>query len=88
MRRSYGKDVAGLVASLARSDARVRGRAVAERSGFEPEVGFNPHTALAMRRFRPLSHLSAVVWRGEGSHTGRIPPRSPQRDDEQPWVRA
>jgi hypothetical protein len=34
--------------------------AVAERSGFEPEVGFDPHTALAMRRFRPLSHLSAV----------------------------
>ncbi len=33
---------------------------VAERSGFEPEDGSDPVTALAMRRFRPLSHLSAL----------------------------
>src|SRR5467141_663820 len=30
----------------------------AERAGFEPAVGFNPHAALAKRCYRPLSHLS------------------------------
>jgi hypothetical protein len=30
----------------------------AERTGFEPAVGFDPYTGLANRRFRPLSHLS------------------------------
>ena len=30
----------------------------AERTGFEPAVGFDPYTDLANRRFRPLSHLS------------------------------
>ena len=30
----------------------------AERSGFEPEMPFARHTGLAIRRFRPLSHLS------------------------------
>jgi hypothetical protein len=31
----------------------------AERAGFEPAVGFDPHAALAKRCFRPLSHLSS-----------------------------
>lgn len=35
-----------------------RGSLGAERTGFEPVVEFNPHTGLANRRFRPLSHLS------------------------------
>src|SRR5687767_2507686 len=35
-------------------------RLEAERTGFEPAVGFDPYTGLANRRFRPLSHLS---WR-------------------------
>ncbi len=54
--------------------------AVAERSGFEPEVGFDPHTALAMRRFRPLSHLSAgdrggtLARPGGGRHDRRRAP--------------
>jgi hypothetical protein len=30
----------------------------AERSGFEPEMPVSRHTGLAIRRFRPLSHLS------------------------------
>src|SRR4051812_32993885 len=30
----------------------------AERTGFEPAVGFDPYICLANRRFRPLSHLS------------------------------
>src|SRR5262249_24106359 len=30
----------------------------AERTGFEPVVEFYPHTGLANRRYRPLSHLS------------------------------
>lgn len=32
---------------------------MAERGGFEPPVGFYTYNALAKRRFRPLSHLSA-----------------------------
>ena len=60
-----------------RLGARFRGWCVAERSGFEPEVGFDPHTALAMRRFRPLSHLSAVGWTGEGIGRRGRAPRSP-----------
>ena len=32
----------------------------AERSGFEPEMPVSRHTGLAIRRFRPLSHLSGV----------------------------
>jgi hypothetical protein len=38
--------------------ASVPGRA--ERTGFEPAVGFNPYTGLANRRYRPLSHLSKI----------------------------
>src|SRR5262249_39674981 len=33
----------------------------AERTGFEPVVEFYPHTGLANRRYRPLSHLSKVL---------------------------
>ena len=50
--------------------------AVAERSGFEPENQFDPVTALAMRRFRPLSHLSAGMRGGNPSAARRGPPRS------------
>jgi hypothetical protein len=32
----------------------------AERSGFEPEMPVTRHTGLAIRRFRPLSHLSGA----------------------------
>ena len=32
----------------------------AERAGFEPAVGFDPHAALAKRCYRPLSHLSGL----------------------------
>jgi hypothetical protein len=40
-------------------DIYVEGRLKeAERTGFEPAVGFDPYTGLANRRFRPLSHLS------------------------------
>jgi hypothetical protein len=31
---------------------------LAERTGFEPAVGFDPYADLANRCFRPLSHLS------------------------------
>src|SRR5262249_9061120 len=34
---------------------------IAERTGFEPVVENYPHTALANRRYRPLSHLSGAV---------------------------
>jgi hypothetical protein len=30
----------------------------AERTGFEPVMEISPHTGLANRRYRPLSHLS------------------------------
>ncbi len=35
----------------------------AERGGFEPPMGFDPHNGLANRRFRPLSHLSLTATR-------------------------
>src|SRR5262249_33027374 len=35
-------------------------RKSAERTGFEPVVECYPHTGLANRRFRPLSHLSGI----------------------------
>ena len=40
----------------------------AERSGFEPEMPVSRHTGLAIRRFRPLSHLSGslAAWSREG----------------------
>ena len=42
-----------------------RGKAdKAERSGFEPEMPVSRHTGLAIRRFRPLSHLSGVKFVG------------------------
>jgi hypothetical protein len=31
---------------------------MAEREGFEPSVGFDPHDGLASRWFQPLTHLS------------------------------
>ncbi len=34
----------------------------AERSGFEPEMPVSRHTGLAIRRFRPLSHLSDTLF--------------------------
>ena len=34
----------------------------AERSGFEPEMPVSRHTGLAIRRFRPLSHLSGAIF--------------------------
>ena len=34
---------------------------IAERAGFEPAVGFDPHAALAKRCYRPLSHLSELT---------------------------
>src|SRR5438105_4862623 len=40
----------------------------AERAGFEPAVGFDPHAALAKRCYRPLSHLSRM---------GRLPYPTP-----------
>lgn len=33
----------------------------AERTGFEPVMPVSRHTGLAIRRFRPLSHLSVNV---------------------------
>ncbi len=36
-------------------------KSLAERTGFEPAVRFDPYTGLANRRFRPLSHLSRWV---------------------------
>ena len=50
--KNQGSQVAGRVrlASL--------GSVEAERSGFEPEMPVSRHTGLAIRRFRPLSHLS------------------------------
>lgn len=33
----------------------------AERTGFEPVMQCYPHTGLANRRYRPLSHLSGAV---------------------------
>ena len=44
----------------------------AERTGFEPVVEFYPHTGLANRRYRPLSHLSGSSGEGETSDLGRI----------------
>ena len=44
-------------------------RKLAERTGFEPAVGFDPYADLANRCFRPLSHLS-------GYHSQ--PPKSPE----------
>ena len=43
----------------------------AERSGFEPEMPVSRHTGLAIRRFRPLSHLSGVNF-GEVSGKPRL----------------
>ena len=34
---------------------------MAERPGFEPGVAFKGYNGLAIHRFRPLSHLSAVA---------------------------
>jgi hypothetical protein len=42
----------------------------AERAGFEPAVGFDPHAALAKRCFRPLSHLSG---NSPANSIGRVP---------------
>jgi hypothetical protein len=41
-------------------EARFRRGLKAERSGFEPEMPVARHTGLAIRRFRPLSHLSGI----------------------------
>ena len=46
----------------------------AERSGFEPEMPVSRHTGLAIRRFRPLSHLSGV-------ECGEVSGRPGQRAD-------
>ena len=39
---------------------------MAERGGFEPPVRFYSYNGLANRRFRPLSHLSALRWNQSG----------------------
>ena len=44
--------------SLRQAKACGRPLTEAERSGFEPEMPVTRHTGLAIRRFRPLSHLS------------------------------
>ncbi len=41
----------------------------AERTGFEPVMEVSPHTGLAIRRFRPLSHLSEL---GNDNDLGEI----------------
>lgn len=52
-------------------------KSLAERSGFEPEKGFEPLTHLAGGRFRPLSHLSAsTIIALSAEQAGRFRPGS------------
>ena len=45
---------------ICKSQLASLGSLEAERSGFEPEMPVSRHTGLAIRRFRPLSHLSGA----------------------------
>ena len=53
-----------------RRDTRLRGRQsialyedkVAEGTGFEPAIGFDPYNGLANRRLQPLGHPSTDEW--------------------------
>ena len=52
--------VAGATKTLQNSELPLQG-IEAERTGFEPVMPVSRHTGLAIRRFRPLSHLSERV---------------------------
>jgi hypothetical protein len=53
-----GQNKSGNLQVLAALDLANRRSLNAERTGFEPVMECYPHTGLANRRFRPLSHLS------------------------------
>ncbi len=64
---SYGR-VGGRIMSTGPGGVKL-----AEREGFEPSMGFNPHTPLAGERLQPLGHLS------DSSHLRSTPSRRPRR---------